>query len=141
MQIIELIEKWFKKACSDLRTAFHMFYDIYPKEIEITCYHCQQAVEKVLKAYLLYHDIEPPYIHDLGALCKLCSEYDDKFIPLYTDCQKLTIYASMTRYPNNIEITEEETKIVLKKTYEIYNFVYGLIPGLDNDLRFPEEIK
>jgi HEPN domain-containing protein len=50
---MELIEQWFKKAKSDLNVAKHSFENMHPKELDIVCIHCQQAVEKVLKIYLI----------------------------------------------------------------------------------------
>lgn len=59
MSEMDLVCKWLKKAADDLLVARHTFEDLYPKQIEIACYHTQQAVEKALKGFLLYHDTEP----------------------------------------------------------------------------------
>ncbi len=37
-------------------------------------FHCQQAVEKSLKAALAARDVEFPYTHDLDGLLELCGE-------------------------------------------------------------------
>jgi HEPN domain-containing protein len=42
-----------------------MFYNVNPKQTGISVFHCQQCAEKVLKAYLVAHEIDPPKIHDL----------------------------------------------------------------------------
>ncbi|MGC8765125.1 MAG: HEPN domain-containing protein [Brevinematia bacterium] len=50
----EYVLKWLKKAYEDYLTAFHEF-NLPPKSEIITssvCFHCKQAVEKFLKAYL-----------------------------------------------------------------------------------------
>ncbi|MBN2050303.1 MAG: HEPN domain-containing protein [Spirochaetales bacterium] len=39
-----------------------------PGPLEIICFHCQQAAEKALKAYLAYNEIRPPKTHDLDEL-------------------------------------------------------------------------
>ncbi|MDR1288398.1 MAG: HEPN domain-containing protein [Treponema sp.] len=61
----DLAKEWLRYAKSDLNTAVHMFNDVNPKEIEISCYHAQQCAEKSLKAYLILKEIDPPRIHDL----------------------------------------------------------------------------
>ncbi|HCM24964.1 MAG TPA: hypothetical protein DIC34_00180 [Treponema sp.] len=46
-------------AQADLATA-RFLTDIRPEPIEIICFHCQQAAEKSIKAYLVHLDIRPP---------------------------------------------------------------------------------
>ena len=52
MTALDLAKEWLRYAKSDLNTAIHMFYEVNPKENEISCYHSQQCAEKSLKAYL-----------------------------------------------------------------------------------------
>ena len=141
MTKLELVEKWFKRAQSDLITAFHMYEDVYPKELNISCYHSQQAVEKALKAYLLFQDVEPPYTHDLRMLCQLCIKCDAAFSEYLDDCDDLTGYATITRYPDDFEATEQETHQAIDKAFEIYDSVLDLIPGVNEQLRFPKPVE
>jgi len=60
----------------DLDSAEYLL-NMHPIPIEIICYLCQQSAEKYLKGYLVLHDINPPKIHDLNQLRKLCSDYSD----------------------------------------------------------------
>ncbi|MDR3342298.1 MAG: HEPN domain-containing protein [Treponema sp.] len=53
MTALDLAQEWRRYAKSDLNTADQMFYDVNPKETEISCYHTQQCAEKSLKAYLI----------------------------------------------------------------------------------------
>ncbi len=46
---------------------------------ETACYHCQQAAEKYLKAYLIYAEVEPPRIHDLTRLVAISKTVDRGF--------------------------------------------------------------
>jgi HEPN domain-containing protein len=49
----ELINSWINKGEKDLLTAEHELS--FPGAVtESVCFHCQQAVEKFLKAYLLH---------------------------------------------------------------------------------------
>jgi HEPN domain-containing protein len=59
-----------------------MFYDVSPKQTEISVFHCQQCAEKALKAYLVAHEINPPKIHNLLILCKMCADLDEDFLSL-----------------------------------------------------------
>jgi HEPN domain-containing protein len=66
----DFINEWLSLGDDDLRVAEHSLL-LYPILREMICYHCEQAAEKYLKAYLLSYDIEPPRTHDLQTLCKL----------------------------------------------------------------------
>jgi HEPN domain-containing protein len=57
--IDEYIRNWLQKADSDLRMIEHEM--ALPDTEWVTdgiCFHCQQAVKKAQKAYLIYHGIE-----------------------------------------------------------------------------------
>jgi HEPN domain-containing protein len=132
MSEMDLIFNWFKKAKNDLICAIHLFEDLYPKQMEISCYHCQQSAEKALKGYLLYKGIETPKTHNLVLLCQLCEIVNTEFEEIMDDCSDLTPYAVQTRYPNEIEITECETTIALSKSKNVFEFTLKFIPELQN---------
>lgn len=48
----ELIQEWINFAKMDFLTAKHLYEYMYPKPLEIICYHCQQSIEKLLKGVL-----------------------------------------------------------------------------------------
>jgi HEPN domain-containing protein len=54
-----IVDEWMKYADSDLAVAT-ILSSHRPLQVEIICFHCQQAAEKALKAYLLSIDHEPP---------------------------------------------------------------------------------
>lgn len=79
-------------------------------------FHCQQAVEKFLKAFLVYSEVKFPRIHDLTELYKLCADIDSS-VQLDLDYLiNLTEYAVEMRYSVNPEIDEESL-------YSGYNYV------------------
>jgi HEPN domain-containing protein len=127
MNAADLVKEWFEFAVNDLRAARHIFENMRPKPLEISCYHCQQAVEKALKGFLLHEGIEPPKIHDLRKLCLLCAERNPAFAALQDVCRDLTSYAVAARYPSNPEITEEDTRLALKEADRIYAFCAALV--------------
>lgn len=130
MNRAELVKEWFEIALVDLRTARHLFETMCPQPLEIVCYHCQQAVEKVLKAFLVDREIEPPRIHDLERLCLMCVEHDQSFVPIQESCRELTAYAVSARYPSHVEIEEQDAVFALKEAERIYTFCSDLIPAL-----------
>ncbi len=58
--------EWQRLAEMDLNSAEYLL-NMCPTPLEIICYHCQQAAEKYLKGYLVFHGMNPPKIHDYGA--------------------------------------------------------------------------
>lgn len=70
----ELLGKWLGKADSDLRVAEKLADD--PADYDAVAFHCQQAVEKYLKARLAAALIEPPRTHDLLRLLQLVSSLE-----------------------------------------------------------------
>ena len=121
------VHKWLDRAQNDLLAAKRLFFDYHPKMLEISCYQCQQAVEKALKAYLTHMDFAFPFTHDCRKLCLLCAECENSFHKFVDDCVDLTPYATQARYPDDDGITEEETASALRKAERIVNFCAELI--------------
>jgi len=130
MSEMSVIRKWFEIASDHLRVAVNTFENMQPKQIDISCYQTQQTVEKTLKGFLLYNNIEAPETHNLVMLCQLCVEEYVAFSELMDSCAELTPYGLITQYPNDIIISEEKAKIALIKAKEIYEFGISLIPEL-----------
>jgi len=127
MNANDLVKEWMRFAKSDLITAHHMFEDVYPKEIEISCYHSGQAAEKAMKAYLTFKGIVPPKTHDLITLCGLCKGYDDTFSNILEICSNLAPYTVVVRYPNELNVDEVITKNAIRMAEEIYSFCMSRI--------------
>ncbi|MDR1469016.1 MAG: HEPN domain-containing protein [Spirochaetaceae bacterium] len=123
----EFILDWIRHAKSDLNTARHMFEDVYPKETEISAWHSQQCAEKALKAFLVANDIDPPKIHNLDELDKLCQNIDAGFSEIWGDCQKLNPYGSAVRYPNELVVDEAIVQAAIKRAQKVYDFCVSRI--------------
>ena len=65
---------WERFAEMDYITANHLDKTLYPKPMEIICYHCQQCAEKYLKALTEHIGKEIEKTHDLGNLATTISE-------------------------------------------------------------------
>jgi len=117
-----LTDEWLRYANNDLIVAKHSFEDLHPKQTEISSYHCQQCAEKALKAYLLCQNIEPPKIHDLKVLCKMCQDIDAFFSEIAVQCAHLNPYGVVVRYPNELSPDEEMVKLAINKAQQVYDF-------------------
>jgi len=63
----DIINGWIEKAERDLEVAKREIS--LPKPFtDIICFHAQQSVEKIMKAYLIYLDIEFQKTHDIEDL-------------------------------------------------------------------------
>jgi HEPN domain-containing protein len=63
----ELVLQWLDKAAADLDVAEELCTQ-GDRFREIIAFHCQQAAEKYLKAFLVRHQIEFPKTHDIAKL-------------------------------------------------------------------------
>ena len=123
MSEVDVVKEWLQIAFDDLDTAQYLYDNKYPKPLEIICYHCQQSVEKTLKAFLCAMGIEVPKTHDTGLLCQRCTELESAFGQYYDDCDQLLIYATQTRYPSRMEILDSDAKRALRQAVMVYEFV------------------
>jgi HEPN domain-containing protein len=94
------------------------------------CFMLQQSIEKYLKGYLTAHDIRVERTHDLGHLCRQCSNINNKFKEFIIKCKKLNKYYIPTRYPTHWQICSRENA---KEAYEIAKEIIGFIK---KDLKF-----
>lgn len=117
----DLVKLWLKKASDDLKVAVRLF-ESGDMPMAIVCFHCQQAVEKGLKALIVAQGGVPPKTHDLLALCNQCtmSKRDAKIIQ---DCVlDFMEYAAELRYPGDYEpdATEASAAVVhAKKVHRV----------------------
>ena len=118
----EIYTEWIKYAEGDLDVAKHITTMSKPN-IEISCYHCQQCAEKALKAFLIFNNTKPKYIHDLVILCNDCQAIEDAFTELTDYCYVLNQHITHTRYPSPVELNEEDMKQSLDFAEKILVFV------------------
>lgn len=81
----------------------------------IVGFHAQQAVEKALKAFLVWHQLEFPKTHDLSLLLELCASVDAGLAESLADAEELTPYGVDYRYPGEqAPVTREDAEAALK---------------------------
>ena len=134
-----LLQQWLAKANDDLRSAEYLSTMHHPTPDEVICFHCQQSAEKYLKGYLYLNNIEPPKIHDLNELLGMCSKIDNAFSVLLPKLHVLKNYAVMPRYPNELEISNEDMKTAIKYAKEVQEFILKVINELT--VNGEEEVK
>ncbi|MCL2055498.1 MAG: HEPN domain-containing protein [Oscillospiraceae bacterium] len=126
---------WFEFAERDLKTAVYLL-TMRPIPVETVCFLCQQSAEKFLKGYLIYNGIlEPPKIHDLHTLRKMCLKFDNSFEMIVNQCELLTHFGVLPRYPDELEIDDETMKRAVRYAEEVKDFeplveVFGELKGI-----------
>jgi len=109
----KLVEEWIYKAEEDLESAVYLAKKDKKAVPDSVCFHCQQCIEKYLKAFLISSNIEPPEIHDLQRLKVICSKVDGSFEEVSGELDILNAYAVNFRYPGEVATVEEANEAVL----------------------------
>ena len=92
-------------------------------------FHCQQAAEKYLKAYLTWQEQEFEKTHSLVALVGMCLQFSADFNGLRTAATTLTPFAVITRYPGDLpEISAQEAMEALELARQIRDFILAHLP-------------
>lgn len=125
---LELLREWIHIAEVDYKTIKQLFKSEDEILTESICFHCQQCVEKYLKAYLIYKDYNPPKVHDIEHLVELCSNFHGDFKSL--EIGNLSDYGVFVRYDDFYVPTVNETKKNLDIVENIRNFVRLKIEGV-----------
>jgi HEPN domain-containing protein len=129
------VSQWLIKSIHDVRSAQRLFSDNPPLR-DTAVYHCQQAMEKGLKAFLTLNETVFPKTHLLTVLLEQCIEIDHDFEELRDAAEILTPYATAFRYPGDylepsdteaqeaIELADLALKFVMQRMpHEILTFV------------------
>jgi HEPN domain-containing protein len=88
---------WIALAHADLEVAELLIQD--GRHYPIACFHCQQAAEKALKAFLLHHGQVPPHVHRLEDLLNQGCAQEPALSAFQAQCATLDQYYIPTRYP------------------------------------------
>lgn len=113
--------QWYEKADHDIIMAKRAI-EISPFVLDSACFHFQQAVEKYLKAYIIYQGKEVKKTHNIIFLKESCAEYDGDFENI--DIKDLNDFAADIRYPDDsITPTLDETKEYLQIAESIRELV------------------
>lgn len=122
------VRRWIEKVDHDLKTA-QAALDIEPPVTDTAGFHCQQAAEKLLKAYLFWRDQKFEKIHDLRELSLACVEIDPLFQAWVDRLAPLTAFAVRFRYPGPAGPTIVQIRRALAAVSDLRVFVLGLLPS------------
>ena len=96
------VQAWLRKADDDLRSA-QVDLAAAPPLVEDALFHCQQAAEKAMKAFLTAHDTTFRKTHDLDELAAACGVVDGSLNDALDPARDLTVFAWAFRYPGSDE--------------------------------------
>jgi HEPN domain-containing protein len=111
----------------DLSSAEYLL-NMKPVPVEIICYLSQQSAEKYLKGYLVLYGVNPPKIHDLDELRKLCSNLSETFEEIADQCSDLTAYGVQPRYPTELMLEQRDMRQALSSAKRVRDFVLNVAP-------------
>ena len=120
MHNLEDAKKWISIAERDYAVSVTLHKLHRPLPIEIICFHCQQSVEKSLKAILAHNNAEIPKTHDIRLLNELCEKFISEFVVDSRVAETISDFAVVTRYVEvNRDYTEDTGDFALKQAREI----------------------
>lgn len=125
---VEETGAWFLRAEHDLRGA-RAVLDAQPPLVDIALFHCQQAAEKAMKGFLTWHNEIFRRTHDLAEIGGQCAATDPSLEPLCQRAERLTVFATLLRYPGvPQEPPQEEGENALRLAREVYDTLLDRLP-------------
>jgi HEPN domain-containing protein len=122
------VQSWLVKAKRDLTIA-GMNVTSEPAITDDALFHCQQAVEKVLKGLLVLHDRPFKKTHIIGELAIEVLKIASALEPILKEATELTPYATMFRYPGELELPPlQDAKDALVLAQKVFDAILALIP-------------
>ena len=123
----EYIENWLFRAREDVAVMNRLSDSRVEFYTSTICFHAQQAVEKYLKTFLIFHDVDFPRTHDVDFLLMECQKIDH--INFNLDLKSLTEFGVSVRYPDDFYIPSiNETKEYLEIALNVKIVVERSIP-------------
>jgi len=127
----KFIKDWIAKANEDLL----VINRLTERSIIATsaiCFHCQQLVEKILKAYLIANGKEIKKTHNIEFLLSECADFDNEFDEI--NPKNLSDFGVEVRYPGDMYLPSESEAIEYKQlAIEIKDLVTAKIEKFINE--------
>jgi HEPN domain-containing protein len=127
MVLGDVCKNWIQSANNDFIVINSILMQVQNPRLrphELVLYHCQQATEKMLKAFLTYNGISP-WGHDLNTLRTSCASFDAGFDSkrISDHCAFLTAF-NTARYPDFTDTIDASTASRgLNSAKRVYDFV------------------
>ena len=127
---VEFARKWVMKARHDmLNVENNLKADVIP--YDTVCFHCQQAAEKLLKAYLIGIGVAPPFTHDLLLLLEEILPSNQEAEKLRDSLAILNPYGVEVRYPDDWFMpTNEDVNEAWTAVNEVMILLQEAMPSL-----------
>ncbi len=122
------VREWLRKRTHDQRGVEIMLALDQPLT-DTAAFHCQQAVEKLLKAFLVFRSHPFERVHDLQVLVEECAKDDQAFALFMDAVEPLSAYAVRFRYRGPADPSIEEVKAALAVVEEVRVFVLSRLPS------------
>ena len=122
---IDFIKQWLLKANEDLLVVDKLTeYEIIATSS--VCFHCQQAVVKFLKAFLIANGVEVKKTHSIEYLLSECTDFDKDFLDI--DPKELSDFGVDVRYPGDMYVPDQDETVEYKNlAFEIKDIVESKI--------------
>ena len=119
--------EWINKAEQDYETAETMARKRKSSVPDIVGFHCQQCVEKYLKAFLVLKKVDFPKTHDLIEILERAAD-KDPFLEIFrSELRMLNPFSVQFRYPGE-GATIDDAKAALKSMRRVRKFLREKIP-------------
>lgn len=124
-----ILAEWLHKARADMELAEHLLSEgiHFPGAI---AFHCQQAAEKYIKAFLVWYEVDFPKTHDLEELLDLAETSNRDLAASLRDVIVLTSYGAELRYPGDRpDATPDEACEAVELARQVRDNILPLLPA------------
>lgn len=121
------VAAWLQKASHDLETAQRALHAGRPIT-DTAAYHCHQAAEKALKAFLASRCQPLLKTHDLMDLLTRCAAADARFADWADRIADLAAFGTVIRYPSlDADPSVADVAHALKTVQQFHAFVSAIV--------------
>jgi len=132
---IEIAKQWLAKARSDLLSADNNLA-AEQTPCDAVCFHCQQAAEKLLKAFLVASRRPFPFTHDLLLILEGVLPLDRGAERLRDPLAVLIPYAVAIRYPDDWHMPSmQDAREAREAAGQVMEWLREAMPELLGDAR------
>jgi len=138
---IEISKQWIAKAKNDLLNADN---NLQADEIpfDTVCFHCQQAAEKFLKAYLVAKGQPYPISHDLLLILEKLLSFEPEAERLRDDLAILMPYSVEIRYPDDWFMpSAEDAREARESAEQVMRWLQKTLPEIFTNPLSPQDPK
>jgi len=123
----DYLAQWYYKADEDVLVLEELLSREAIHYTGAICFHAQQAVEKYLKLFLIFHDVEFKKVHDVDYLLNECKKIDALNFE-NVELKSLTDYGVAVRYPDDfINPSLADAEYYSEVAQQVKRIVYKLV--------------